>query len=412
MGKKHKHEKHHKHKSEAMDYDDLSPSAPVLIPKLIVKFGADNTPERSESPMAAVAPNFEHNHETHHHQRHKEKKKKKKKDKKKKKEEDREHRKKKKRKREYSSDDQLELYPSAPPQLTPQNPHSHPDTPSPEPDLQVKRLCSEPRRQDSMSPAPASLPPRTSGSKTPQNSLGKVLEYLLVMLEKKDVNNFFANPVSDTLAPGYSTIIKEPMDFSTMREMIEEGKFKTLSQFRTSFDLICNNCMTYNGPETVYFKSAKLLQRQGQRILAPERIKALAEHLPLIKDLNIEELGFELTEEITRELTVEDEKDVSKFIEEIRVSVSRPPGKFEAIPDPLLPEEILAQAQTAAKEAAEKLKKRGGGASMGYLRRKPDDTTSLAIITPGRYFVATMRLFYLFIIFIFLCRCSRKERGS
>ena len=213
------------------------------------------------------------------------------------------------------------------------------------------------------------------------------------MLEKKDVNNFFANPVSDTLAPGYSTIIKEPMDFSTMREMIEEGKFKTLSQFRTSFDLICNNCMTYNGPETVYFKSAKLLQRQGQRILAPERIKALAEHLPLIKDLTIDELGFELTEEITRELTVEDEKDVSKFIEEIRVSVSRPPGKFEAIPDPLLPEEILAQAQTAAKEAAEKLKKRGGGASMGYLRRKPDDTTSLAIITPGRYIVAAMKFF-------------------
>merc|ERR1711915_1038171 len=76
-----------------------------------------------------------------------------------------------------------------------------------------------------------------------------------------------------------------------------------------------------------------------------------------------------------------DEKDVSKFIEEIRVSVSRPPGKFEAIPDPLLPEEVLAQAQAAAKEAAQKLKKKGG-APMGYLRRKPDDSTSLAIITP------------------------------
>lgn len=139
--------------------------------------------------------------------------------------------------------------------------------------------------------------------------------------------------------------------------------------------------MTYNGPETVFFKSAKLLQRQGQRILAPERIKALAEHLPLIKDLTVEELGFELTEDIASELTVEDEKDVSKFIEEIRVSVSRPPGKFEAIPDPLLPEEVLAQAQAAAKEAAQKLKKKGG-APMGYLRRKPDDSTSLAIITP------------------------------
>ena len=168
-----------------------------------------------------------------------------------------------------------------------------------------------------------------------------------------------------------------------MREMIEENKFKTLSQFRDCFDLICNNCMTYNGPETVFFKSAKLLQRQGQRILAPERIKALAEHLPLIKDLTVEELGFELTEDIVSELTVEDEKDVSKFIEEIRVSVSQPAGKFEAIPDTLLPEEILAQAQAAAKQAKDKLTKKGG-APMGFLRRKQDDSTSLAIITPGK----------------------------
>jgi len=384
MGKKHKHEKHGKHKSDRERYSTDSTEydePPVLVPKLIVKFGADSlTPERTESP-APTAPLHEHNQEFHHHHRHKEKKKKKKKDKKKhhEKDKDREHRKKKKRKREYSDEDQLDLYPSAPPQLTPQNPHSqsHPETPEP-PDLLAKRFCAEPLRQESLSPAPS---PLTRPNSKNSNSLGKVLEYLLVMLEKKDVNNFFAAPVSDAIAPGYSTIIKEPMDFSTMRLLLEEGKFTSLNQFRSSFDLICNNCMTYNGPETVFFKSAKLLQRQGQRILAPERIKALAEHLPLIKDLTVDELGFELTEDIASELTVEDEKDVSKFIEEIRVSVSRPPGKFEAIPDPLLPEEVLAQAQAAAKEAAHKLKKKGG-APMGYLRRKPDDSTSLAIITP------------------------------
>merc|ERR1712110_1394765 len=103
-----------------------------------------------------------------------------------------------------------------------------------------------------------------------------------------------------------------------MREMIETDRFSSLNQYRNAFDLICNNCMTYNGPETVFFKSAKLLQRQGQRILAPERIKALAEHLPLIKELSVEELGFDMSDEIASELTLEDEKDVSKFIEEIR----------------------------------------------------------------------------------------------
>ena len=342
MGKKHKHEKHHRYKS------DDERDTPVLIPKLIVKFGSDNTPERSLSPAApSLSLEESDGHHSHHH-RHKEKKKKKKKDKKKSHEKDKEHRKKKKRRREQEAENESdedtppELYPSAPPQLTPQNPHSQPHTPEPssEPEPEVKRMCLE----------PPSSPPRPARSCVQKpDSLAKVLEYLLVMLEKKDVNSFFSNPVSDTFAPGYSKIIKEPMDFSTIREMIEDGKFKTLSQFRNAFDLICNNCMTYNGPETVYFKSAKLLQRQGQRILAPERIKALAEHLPLIKDLQQHELGFELSDEIGAELSVEDEKDVSKFIEEIRTCVSRPPGKFEAIPDPLLPEEILSQAQAAAR---------------------------------------------------------------
>ena len=77
MGKKHKHEKHHRYKS------DDERETPVLIPKLIVKFGSDNTPERSLSPAApSLSLEESAGHHSHHH-RHKEKKKKKKKDKKK-----------------------------------------------------------------------------------------------------------------------------------------------------------------------------------------------------------------------------------------------------------------------------------------------------------------------------------------
>lgn len=227
------------------------------------------------------------------------------------------------------------------------------------------------------------MPARTCAVK-PNNALSKILEYLLVMLEKKDLNNFFASPVSDTFAPGYSTIIKEPMDFSTMRENIEDAKYRNLERFRYDFDLICTNCMTYNLPDTVYYKTAKKLQQQGQRILAPERLRALAEHLPLLKDLSTEELGFEMTEDVApTEATIEDEKDVSKFIEEIRSSVkARAPGKFEALPDNMSPEDILAQVKGAARSAAEKLLRRKVGGQMGYLKQKPDGGTSLAIITP------------------------------
>ena len=112
MGKKHKHEKHHRHKADrhstdSMDYEDPPPN---LIPKLIVKFGSENTPERSDSPAAPVLEQNEvvySGESFSHHHRHKDKKKKKKKDKKKSHEKDRDHRHhhKKKRKREYPDDD-------------------------------------------------------------------------------------------------------------------------------------------------------------------------------------------------------------------------------------------------------------------------------------------------------------------
>lgn len=54
-------------------------------------------------------------------------------------------------------------------------------------------------------------------TKEPNTNLSRFLEYLLKLLQKKDSNNFFAVPVNDQFAPGYSQIIKIPMDFSTMR---------------------------------------------------------------------------------------------------------------------------------------------------------------------------------------------------
>jgi len=172
------------------------------------------------------------------------------------------------------------------------------------------------------------------------------------------------------------------MDFSTMREKIEDSKYKSLEQFRHDFSLICNNCMTYNLPDTVYFKTAKKLLQQGQRILAPERLRALAEHLPLIKDLSKEELGFDMSDEVpATELEKEHREDVSKYIEEIRGSVKRPPGKFEAVADPLSPEDLAAQTKAAARGAAERLVRRRVSGQMGYLKNRPDGSASLAIIT-------------------------------
>lgn len=58
--------------------------------------------------------------------------------------------------------------------------------------------------------------------------LSKALDHLLMQLERKDPQNFFAWPVTDNIAPGYSKIISKPMDFSTMRQKVEDNQYKTL----------------------------------------------------------------------------------------------------------------------------------------------------------------------------------------
>jgi hypothetical protein len=58
--------------------------------------------------------------------------------------------------------------------------------------------------------------------------LQRMLDQLLGLLEKKDPQQFFAWPVTDSIAPGYSSIISQPMDISTMRQKIEDNQYDNL----------------------------------------------------------------------------------------------------------------------------------------------------------------------------------------
>ncbi len=71
----------------------------------------------------------------------------------------------------------------------------------------------------------------TEGDQSQRKALSKLLDHCLPMLEKKDNNGFFSNPVTDLIAPGYSQIIKKPMDFLTMRTKLAAGSYNTLKDF-------------------------------------------------------------------------------------------------------------------------------------------------------------------------------------
>ncbi|XP_011496203.1 PREDICTED: bromodomain-containing protein 7 isoform X2 [Ceratosolen solmsi marchali] len=236
---------------------------------------------------------------------------------------------------------------------------------------------------------------RKIAEKTP---LQRLLEHLLRSMEKRDPQQFFAWPVTDNIAPGYSQIITNPMDFSTIKQKIDDNNYQNLNDFIDDFKLMCDNATTYNHPDTIYFKAAKKLLHVGLKMVIPDKLKQLRSVLVYMQDLTKEELGFELGTEdpnnpdvhITEE-QIEKEREQEEQIEEaeeLRKENQRKMrlanlSKFEAIPDDLTPDEILKQARNAAKSAAEKLSLKRVSSKMGFLRQKKDGTTSLQIIVPG-----------------------------
>lgn len=49
---------------------------------------------------------------------------------------------------------------------------------------------------------------------------------------RKDANGFFAFPVTESIAPGYYSIITHPMDFSTMKAKIHNGEYRSVAEYK------------------------------------------------------------------------------------------------------------------------------------------------------------------------------------
>lgn len=228
--------------------------------------------------------------------------------------------------------------------------------------------------------------------------LQRLLEHLLRSMEKRDPQQFFAWPVTDSIAPGYSQIITNPMDFSTIKQKIDDNNYQNLNEFVDDFKLMCDNAMTYNHPDTIYYKAAKKLLHVGLKMVTPDKLRQLRPVLVYMHEITKDELGFELGIEDPNNLDVlvteeqiereREQEERNEEAEELRKENQRKIrlanlGKFEAIPDDLTPEEILRQARGAAKLAEEKLTLKRINSKMGFLRQKKDGTTSLQIIVPG-----------------------------
>ena len=62
--------------------------------------------------------------------------------------------------------------------------------------------------------------------------LAECLDHLHRMICRKDKEIIFQEPVTDLIAPGYSLIIKNPMDLSTMKKKIDAHMYSSVMEYR------------------------------------------------------------------------------------------------------------------------------------------------------------------------------------
>lgn len=138
-------------------------------------------------------------------------------------------------------------------------------------------------------PKPKPRPPPESLSPF-QLFCDNILRKLMI----KDPEGYFANPVTLDEAPDYNDVIETPMDFSTIREKIENNTYAHIDEFRAHVDLISANAMTYNPPGSLFYLAAQKLELVTKYYFSQKYLIYLYYALPFGKLVPVERLGVEL----------------------------------------------------------------------------------------------------------------------
>ncbi|XP_067093950.1 bromodomain-containing protein 9 isoform X2 [Osmerus mordax] len=387
MGKKHK-----KHKPEwrtVDDYEDKPLEKPL---KLVLKVGGSEVTELSGSGHDS---SFYDDRSDHERERHKDKKKKKKKKSEKDKDkhvddEERRRRKEEKRKKREREQNELDAAATAAVSTAPASgtgvavePFMLPIVPK-SISISIGMELEEKKRKrerfemdpemDEFHPSikveveqQGDRPVRSCRTQqesecTPRQQL---LEHFLRQLQRKDPHGFFSFPVTDAIAPGYSMIIKHPMDFSTMKDKITTNEYKTITEFKADFKLMCDNAMIYNRPETVYYKAAKKLLHTG--------FKMMSKQAAILGDEDITtEMPVPEVVPLPLESAKKSKKQPVKDMKEVISYLFEPEGNACSLTDSTAEEHVLALVEHAADEARDRINRYMPSSKMGYLRKETD----------------------------------------
>ncbi|KAI9090440.1 Bromodomain-containing protein [Phlyctochytrium arcticum] len=125
---------------------------------------------------------------------------------------------------------------------------------------------------------PTSPPQEKTSSNDPllQEQLkfcGNVLKSIKRLKDAKP----FLQPV-DPIAlniPTYLDVIKHPMDISTMERKLKQNEYSSIEHFKNDMQLILDNCVTFNGPDSAVSQSGKSVIRSFKKYMEklPQNVK-------------------------------------------------------------------------------------------------------------------------------------------
>ena len=90
----------------------------------------------------------------------------------------------------------------------------------------------------------------------------------MMTLQRNQSAWIFAEPVNAEAVniPDYYTIVKQPMDFGTIKTKLKESQYGSIDQFCADMDLVFYNCRLYNGEISSVGQMGKQVFDEYQRL--------------------------------------------------------------------------------------------------------------------------------------------------
>ncbi|XP_039867765.1 bromodomain-containing protein 7 isoform X1 [Simochromis diagramma] len=217
-----------------------------------------------------------------------------------------------------------------------------------------------------------------------QTPLQEALNQLIRQLQRKDPNAFFSFPVTDLIAPGYSAVIKRPMDFSTMKDKVKKECYQSLDELKVDFRIMCENAMIYNKPETIYHKAARKLLHSGMKILSQERLDSLKQSIDFMAGLDPSaKQPLKSEEQTSTFLDQNKEGPATTDSSERSHTPSTPRQDKDSKDEAAKAEKELQEIRKVIEKSGGKLSNRVLQSDLEFARRKSDGSTTLAILNPA-----------------------------